>query len=321
MPGSPLSLLEREEISVALAEDRDASWASIAQRVGRQPTTVMREVNRNGGRHAYRPVVADRRAAQQRRRPRERVLARPGWLRDRVTHELTLGRSPAAIWADLRAEGAPQRVSVETIYRSLYDGVLDVKPTDCLRSRRPRRRHRQRRHTSKRPALPNISTRPAPINDRLEPGHWEADQIIGARNQSSMLWLTERLTRYSIGVTMPNGYAAEDTLAGLCAGLDRIPPHLRRSITFDQGSEWALWELLADTFEIDVWFCDPHSPWQRGQVENLNRQWRWWFPRGMDLALIPQDHVDHVASIINGQRRRSLNYQSPATLYHQLIVH
>lgn len=321
MPGAPLSLPEREEISVALIEDRDASWASIARRVGRPPSTVMREVMRNGGRDSYRPAMADKRAQRCRRRPRQRVLARPGWLRDRVTSELALGRSPEAIWADLRAEGAPQLVSVETIYTSVYAGVLDVKATQCLRSRRPRRRRPQTRHASQRPGLPNISGRPALVNDRVEPGHWEADQIIGARNQSSMLWLSERLSRYSIGVTMPNGYAAEDTLAGLCFALERIPPNLRRSLTLDQGAEWAQWELLANTFDIDVWFCDPHSPWQRGQIENLNRQWRWWFPRGTDLALVQQDHVDHVADLINGQRRRSLNYQSPATLYHQLTVH
>jgi len=321
MPGVPLSLPEREEISVALIEDRDASWASIGRRISRPPTTVMREVTRNGGRLKYRPATADKRAARCRRRPRERVLAKAGWLRDRVTAELTAGRSPEAIWADLRAEGVPQLVSIETMYTSVYAGVLDVKATDCLRARRPRRRRRQARHANQRPALPNISLRPDPVNDREEPGHWEADQIIGARNQSSMLWLTERVSRYAIGVTMPNGYAAEDTLAGLCFGLDRIPHHLRRSITFDQGSEWAQWQILADTFEIDVWFCDPHSPWQRGQVENQNRQWRWWFPRGMDLAGVQQDHVDHVAGIINGQRRRSLDYQSPAALYHALTVH
>lgn len=321
MPGAPLSLPEREEISVALIEDRDASWASIAVRVDRDPTTIAREVNRNGGRDAYRPAMADKRAERCRCRPRERVLSRPGWLRDRITGELTQGRSPEAIWADLVAEGVPQLVCVETIYQSVYERALEVKATDCLRSRRPRRRSRQARQANKRPALPNISKRPGPVNDRTEPGHWEADQIIGAHNQSSMLWFSERVSRYSIGITMPNGYSADDTLAGLVVGLDQIPPHLLRSITFDQGSEWAHWETLAATYDIDIWFCNPHSPWQRGQIENLNRQWRWWFPRGTDLARVDQEHVDHVAGIINGQRRRSLNYQSPAILYNALTLH
>jgi IS30 family transposase len=119
---------------------------------------------------------------------------------------------------------------------------------------------------------------------------------------------------------MPNGYSAADALAGLVDGLERVPPHLRRSVRFDQGSEWAQWPTLVETYNIDAWFCDPHSPWQRGQIENLNRQWRWWFPRGTDLADIDPDHADHAASIINGQRRRSLDYQSPATIYHALTV-
>ena len=323
MPGAPLSLPEREEISVALIEDRAVPWAVIGRRVSRPPTTISREVERNGGRNRYRPAVADRRASNQLCRRRPRRLATPGWLRDRVTAELTEGRSPEAIWADLRAEDTPQLMCVESIYRAVYAGTLTVKAADCLRSRRPHRHGRQACHATQRPALPNITSRPDTVNDRSEPGHWEADQIIGARNQSSMLWLTERVTRFSISIpiTMPNGYRAEDTLAGLVEGLDQIPAHLLKSITFDQGSEWAQWRLLVAEYDIDVWFCEPHSPWQRGQIENLNRQWRWWFPRGTDLAIVQQDRADHAANIINGQRRRSLDYQSPATLYHHLTVH
>ena len=128
------------------------------------------------------------------------------------------------------------------------------------------------------------------------------------------------VTRYSILVTMPEGYTADAMVAGLTDGLDRIPAHLLRSITFDQGSEWANWETIADSYNIDVWFCDPHSPWQRGQVENLNRQWRWWFPRGTDLASITPAAADHAATIINGQRRRHLDHHSPTALYAAAIV-
>ena len=315
MPGTPLSLPEREEIAVALIEDRTTPWAVIARRIGRHPTTVMREVAANGGRGHYRPALAERRAGKQRCRPRPHRLALAGPLRERVTAELTLGRSPVAIWADLVAEGATERACPETIYVAVYAGVLDVKPTECLRMRRPRRRRRQLRHDTKRPGLPNIALRPAAVNERAELGHSEGDQIIGKSNRSSMLWLTERVTRYSIPVTMPEGYAGDAMLAGLVEGLDRIPSHLLRSITFDQGSEWGCWETIASTYGIDVWFCDPHSPWQRGQVENLNRQWRFWFPRGTDLAGVEPSHALSVASIVNGQRRRSLSYQSPASLY------
>jgi len=321
MPGAPLSLPEREEISVALIDDHAVPWAVIARRVGRHPTTISREVNANAGRHRYRPALAERRAQRCQARPKTAALAAPGPLRDRVTAELRAGRSPEAIWADLVAEDAPERVCVETIYRSVYAGELEVTARECLRMRRPRRRCRQERHANQRPALPNIATRPAAVNDRSEPGHWEADHIIGRANQSALMCLTERISRYSLLITMPNGYAAADALAGLVEGLERIPAHLRRSITFDQGSEWANWADLVDSYDLDAWFCDPHSPWQRGQIENLNRQWRWWFPRGTDLAGIAPAHADHVASTINGQRRRSLDYQSPTGLYAALTVH
>ena len=236
-------------------------------------------------------------------------------MRDRVAAELAQGRSPYAIWADMAAEHLEGRPCVETIYRAVYDGHLGVKATDCLRSRRPRRRHRQARHPNRRAGLPNIAARPATVGNRSELGHWEADQIIGKANGSSMLWLTERVTRYSIPVTMPCGYTAEAVLAGLVEALEQIPSHILLSITFDQGSEWAEWETIAVTYGIECWFCDPHSPWQRGQIENLNRQWRWWFPRGTRLDNINQADADRAAAIINGQRRRHLNDHSPTMLY------
>ncbi len=320
MPGAPLTLSEREEIGLALIGDPAVAWAAIARRIHRHPTTVSREVGGNGGRSRYRPAMAERRSERCLRRPRAALLARPGELRDRVTKELKLGRSPEAIWADLVAQEAESTVCVETIYTAVYAGVLDTKARDCLRMRRPRRRCRQARHPSQRPALPNIAARPGVVNDRAEPGHWEADHLIGRANRSALMCLTERITRYSLLITMPNGYAAADALGGLVAGLEQIPAHLRRSITFDQGSEWAHWPALVEAYGLDAWFCDPHSPWQRGQVENLNRQWRWWFPRGTDLAGIDPVVANAAAAIVNGQRRRSLGYQSPATLYAAITV-
>jgi IS30 family transposase len=260
MPGAPLSLPEREEISVALITDPAVSWAVIAQRVGRHPTTIAREVTGRGGRHDYRPAVAQRAADKALCRPRPRRLQVPGVLRDRVTDELRQGRSPWSIWGGLVAEEIADRVCVETIYAAVYARVLEVTAKECLRMRRSRRRTRQDRHANNRPALPNISLRPAEVNDRTELGHWEADQIIGANNRSGMLWLTERVTRFSIPVTMPEGYSAEAMVGGRTEGLDRIPGHLLASVTFDQGSEWANWETIADTYGIACWFCDPHSP-------------------------------------------------------------
>jgi IS30 family transposase len=320
MPGTPLSSRDRDEIAHALIEDRDVSWAEIARRIERHPTTIMRDVTINGGRHKYRTGAADRRADRCRKRPRPRRLAEPCELRTRVQNELRLGRSPVAIVLDLGAEKVPGRPCVETIYSAVYDGTLQVKARDCLRMRRPRRRSRTERNASKRPALPNIGTRPAAVNDRTEPGHWEVDQNIGAHNRSSMIWLSERVTRFSIPVTMPLGYAAVDVLAGLVEACNQIPPHLPKSISFDQGSEWAQWENLVATYEIDCWFCEPHSPWQRGQIENLNRQFRFWFPRGTDLAIVAPADAAHAATIVNGQRRRGLNNQSPTDLYAALTV-
>ena len=177
MPGLPLSLLEREEISAGLIVEPEVSWAALGRRVGRHPTTIAREVLAGGGRVRYRPAVAHDRAGVAVRRPRECRLATPGVLRDRVTAELRLGRSPVAIWADLDAENSAAIVCVETIYTAVYAGVLDVKATECLRMRRPRRRSRRSRNPSTRPALPNILARPDTVNDRSELGHWEADQV------------------------------------------------------------------------------------------------------------------------------------------------
>lgn len=146
-------------------------------------------------------------------------------VRERVTAELRLGRSPEAIWADMAAENVPGRVRPETIYIAVYTRILDVTARECLRSRRPRRRHRQQRCASKRAGLPNIAARPQIVNERGEAGHWEADGIIGARNRSNMLWLTERASRFSIPVTMPVGYTAQATLAGLVEAFEQIPAH------------------------------------------------------------------------------------------------
>ena len=322
MPGAPLSLPEREEISLALIEDPEASWASIGRRVSRHPATIAREVERHGGRVKYRPASADRAAQHARRRCRERLTGVPVEVRDRIAAEARQGRSPEAIWADLRAEGAPVVPCVETIYQAIYTGALGVTATECLRSRRPRRRSRQSRHPNRRGAgLPNIAARPANVDDRLEPGHWEIDQIIGARNRSSLLTFTERVTRYAMAITMPEGYDSVATLGGLVEGLDRIPAGLLRSVTFGQDSEWAEWETIAATYGIDIWFCDPRSPWQRGQNENQNRAWRWWFPRSTRLDNLDQNHVDDVADIINGQRRRNLDYHRPIDLYAALTAH
>jgi transposase, IS30 family len=320
MPCLRLTVPEREEIGRALIEDAACPWAVIGRRLDRDPTTIAREVRASGGRGGYCPAITQRRAERAVLRPRRHRLCEVGPLRDRVTAELVLGQSPEAIWTDLVADEVQGRVCVESIYTAVFAGVLVVKATDCLRSRRRRRRSRQTRRANTRPALVNISSRPAEVNDRSEAGHWEADHIIGRANQSAFMCLTERMSRFSLLITMPEGYGSHAALAGLVHGLEQVPAHLRQSITFDQGSEWAQWPTLEATYDLKAWFCDPHSPWQRGQVENLNRQWRWWFPRGTDLARLDQAYADEVAALINGQRRRSFGYESPAAIYAALTV-
>lgn len=314
MAHASLSAHEREEIARSLHLNPLVRWAEIGRLLDRHAATISREVTGNGGRHDYRPTVAHARAERCRRRPRLPLLVAHSGLRERVTAELRVGRSPVAISLDLAAEGG-DRVCPETIYQAVYNKLLDVRARDCLRWRRPRRRPRQARHASARTVLPSIKNRPAAVGERGEVGHWEIDTIIGARNRSGMIWLCERVTRFTIPVTLPCGYAAGEVLAGLVEAFETIPAHMLSSVTFDQGSEWAEWETIAATYQLDVWFCEPHSPWQRGQCENNNRQVRWWFPRGIDLGAIPPAHAQTVADLLNHQRRRNLNGNSPAMLY------
>jgi IS30 family transposase len=315
MPGrARLTRDQRGVIEEGLAGDPVVSWVELGRRVGAVATTVAREVRRNRGRSKYSADAAQVRAAQQVRRPKVAKLVGLGPLRDRVNAELKLCRSPVAIALDLAADGG-ERVCVESIYRAVYAGEMEPKARDCLRRRRVKRRGRQQRHDSKRPGVPNISQRPEAVNDRSELGHLEGDLIIGANNASAVLTVIERVTRHCWLVDLPEGYTAEAVLAGWTELLDQIPAHMRRSLTLDQGSEWAQWETLTATYGLDVWFCDPHSPWQRGAIENLNGHVRFWLPRGTRLDIISPAELDRIAGLINGQRRRILHGHSPAALY------
>jgi len=320
----PLSLFEREEIRVALTEDPAGSCAAIGRRIGRHPTTIGRELARNGGRDCYRAATADARAERARTRPRAGLLVTDLALRETVTADLTVGFSPAAVAARLRHAGGA-RVCTETIYQAVYGHQLDVRPRECLRSRRPRRRRRNR-HTD----IPkthvlgefvSIHARPPTVDARVQPGHWEGDLIIGRANQSALVTLIERVTRYTFLADLPCGYHATECLAALCETFDQIPTHLRHSLTWDRGSEMASWPLLTDAFDLPVYFADPHSPWQRGLNEHNNRQIRWWLPRGIDLGAVSRARLDDILDVLNHQPRRSLNWDTPAARYHALTVH
>jgi transposase, IS30 family len=315
MPGrARLTRDQRGVIEEGLAADGDVSWEELGLRVGVAASTVGREVKRNRGRLKYCAEAAQVRAGREARRPKVARLVEAGPLRDRVNTELEQCRSPAAIAADLAAEGG-RRVCTESIYRALYAGELEVKAREVLRRRRAKRRNRQQRHESKRPGVPNIALRPAAVNDRSELGHLEGDLIIGANNASAVLTVIERVTRHSWLVDLPEGYHADAVLAAWTELLDQIPAHMRKSLTLDQGSEWAKWETLSATYDLPVWFCDPHSPWQRGAIENLNGHARFWLPRGTRLDVVSPAELARIAGLLNGQRRRSLGWDSPAMLY------
>ena len=323
MAYAPLSLLEREEIRVAIVEDPGVAFAVIAARISRDRSTVSREVSRNGGRNGYCATRAQQRSDRQRCRPRECRLVADLELRSTVTADLAVGFSPVAIAVRLAQADGP-RVCAETIYQAVYGQRLDVHARECLRSRRPRRRRRSRHEPARQHPLagaPSIHERPATVEPRVQPGHWEGDLIIGARNQSAMITLIERVTRITFLAELPCGYNATECLAGLCETFDQIPAHLRKTLTWDRGSEMADWALLADAFDLGIYFADPHSPWQRGLNEQNNRLLRWWLPRGIDLGAINRARCDEILNVVNHQPRRSLGYDTPAQRYDALTVH
>ena len=209
MAGVALSCEQRDEIASCLGGDELMSWVAGAARVGVDRTTVAREVVRNGGRSRYRAAVAQRRADRCRARPKDPILVADPVLNALVTAELVNKQSPEVIARSLAKLGGV-RVCTETIYRAVYARELAVRSTECLRRRRPKRRRRRDRHESKRAGLPNIATRPASIGDRSEPGHWEGDLIVGKGNQSAVLTLLERVTRFNMIIDLPNGYRADE---------------------------------------------------------------------------------------------------------------
>ena len=322
MAYAPLSLLEREEISRELVADPTAAWTTIGDRIGRHRTTVMREVTHNGGRLAYRAAAATERAAILLCRPRLRWHERDPLLAVVITDHLRRGFSPAGT-AALVARTGPGVVT-ETIYHAVYAGDLDVKPRDCLRTRRPRRRRRCGPHepANQHPlaGAPSIHDRPAHVEDRVIPGDWEGDLIIGKRNQSAMVTLIERVTRFTLLARLPCGYDSTEVLAALLEAFGPVPAWLRTSLTWDRGSEMAQWPLLADALSMPVYFADPHSPWQRGTNEHNNRLLRWWLPRGIDLGAITDHRTGQILDVLNHQPRRSLNWETPAERYHPLAV-
>jgi IS30 family transposase len=320
-----LSLEDREEIRVGL--QAGDSLAQIARSIGRSASTVSREVNNNGGRRRYRAVAADGAAYRRALRPKPAKLATNPALRARVEELLEQRWSPQQISARLRVEFAddPQmQVSHETIYQSLFvqaRGALRKDLARCLRTGRTRRRAQGRVDgRGKIPDMVLISQRPAEIEDRAVPGHWEGDLILGAHNRSAIVTLVERQTRYVLLARI----GADKTSPAVCAAIaDKIltlPQQLARSLTWDQGHEMAGHAEFSIKTGLPVYFCDPHSPWQRGSNENTNGLLRQYFPKGTDLAIHDQTELDRVAIELNGRPRQTLDWATPAEKLNELIA-
>jgi transposase, IS30 family len=317
-----LGARDREEIRSGL------SFRALASRLGRAPSTISREVNANGGRHGYQGWRAHRRARELARRPKTAKLASNSQLRAQVEtwleHELW---SPVQISAQLRIEfpdDPMMRVSPETIYQSIYiqgRGALRKELAACLRTGRAIRRQRSR--LDRKPHIPgmiNISERPAEADDRAVPGHWEGDLIIGKHGTSAVGTLVERSTRYVMLLHLPGNHRAETVTAALTAKVAQLPEHLARSITWDQGTEMAGHATFSINTGIAVYFCDPHSPWQRGTNENTNGLLRQWLPKGTDLSVHTEADLDTIAYKLNNRPRQTLGWMKPSQALAHLVA-
>jgi IS30 family transposase len=324
--GRCLTPAEREEISRGIA--RRDSCRRIACALGRSHTTVSREIARCGGRRRYRARFADEEAWRRARRPKPRKLERSPELRRVVFERLRADHSPEQI-AGWLARNYPDnegmRVSHETIYRSLFvqaRGALKRELTAHLRTGRQKRQPRgQSRHGQGRGKIPEmamISERPAEVADRAVPGHWEGDLLIGSR-ANAIATLVERQTRYCQLVALPEGARAEPVRRALAKSITTLPAQLRRSLTWDQGLEIAEHRRFSVEAGVEVYFCDPHSPWQRGTNENTNGLLRQYFPKGESLAGVTQAELDEVAAKLNARPRKTLGFTTPAEKLAALI--
>ena len=320
-----LTLAEREEISRGLLMQQPVR--QIAAALGRAPSTIAREVQANGGRPAYRAYSADHRAACRRRRPKVAKLLRSHRLRAIVSRRLARYWSPQQIarWLRRRYPAIPaMQVSHETIYQSLYvqgRGALRRELTQFLRTQR-RRRQPLRRTSGTRGQLPGmvlISARPAEAADRAVPGHWEGDLLMGKGGHSAIGTLVERHSRYVMLFRLPHGRSAEQVREQLAATIRKLPVQLRRSLTWDRGKEMAQHREFTVATGVQVYFCDPHSPWQRGSNENTNGLLRQFFRKGQSLAEVTTAELTKVAALLNGRPRQTLNWMTPSEALAQAL--
>ena len=321
-----LSLSEREEISRGLSTSR--SLRSIARQLGRAPSTISREVKRNGGLAAYRAAASDQAAWDRALRPKLCKLACHPTLSRTVSAKLRRKWSPEQIagWLKRAFPGeAHKQVSHETIYRSLYIQARGVLKKELLEHLRAKRTIRRSKHASlKRNGLGqikdavSISERPVSVEDRALPGHWEGDLIGGSKN-SYIATLVERHSRYVMLVKVANK-DTESVVSALIKQSHRLPRELYKSLTWDRGKEMADHPRLTIATDVDVYFCDPQSPWQRGSNENTNRLLRQYLPRGTDLSVHSQAKLGAIARQLNERPRKTLQYQTPAEKFAECVA-
>lgn len=325
--GHRLTLEDRNEIQRGL--DAGRTQAEIAARISRSPATVSREVRRHRGLDGdYNALVADARALEAARRPKEHKLNNDPGLCRSIEEWMDDGWSPKLIALVLRRDHPQDRsrwVSHETIYRALYvqtRGELRKDLYKRLSTRRQARKPRDRVERRGRPfteAL-KISQRPPEVADRAVPGHWEGDLIIGAESGSAIGTLIERSSRFTLLLHLPGDHTAETVAQAMFATMGDLPGHLRRSLTWDRGSEMAGYADLQLDLQMPVYFADPHSPWQRGSNENTNRLLRHWFTKGTDLSVWDAAELRRVQNTLNARPRPTLDLQTPAQRLRDLLA-
>lgn len=319
-----LSLGEREEIRAGI--ERGESFSATAAAISRSVSTVSREVAANGGRESYRAWRAHRRAAGRARRPKPAKLTHPP-LVAQVTTWLEEWWSPEEISNRLRLgfpDGPMMWVSHETIYKSLFvegKGELRRELHRCLRTGRPQRRPRGRQEA--RGSVPGkvmVTERPPEAEDRAVPGHWEGDLLVGAANRSAVGTLVERTTRYLKLLHLPDGKEAEKVNDAMKRAVVELPEDMSRTVTWDQGREMPAHVNFTVDTGVQVYFCDPHSPWQRGTNENTNGLLRQYLPKGTDLSVYTAEDLARVERSLNGRPRKALGFMTPSEKLAELLA-
>lgn len=321
-PGQ-LTVTEREQILLGLAGNE--SFAVIGRTLGRASSTISREVARNGGRDGYRAWHAHQRAQGEARRPKRFKLS-DGPLAQEVSRRLMELWSPQEISERLRLDfpnDPKMRVSHETIYQSLFvqgRGELRRELARCLRSGRTQRRPNGRAvGQTKFTGMVMISERPPEATDRAVPGHWEGDLILGAKNLSAVGTLVERKTRFVVLLHLDGDRTAVNVEKVMRRRIMDLPEQMRRSVTWDQGSEMAGHLGFTIATGIQIYFCDPHSPWQRGSNENTNGLLRQYLPKGTDLSLVTATKLQEIQDSLNNRPRKTLGYLTPSEVYAQAL--